>query len=516
MPVNRLMEAFRRGRKNRYGWITIGGHEDEDGKHSGGTHVFIGGGGNITKGPSALKGKSPDDLAKSLKSKPDHAPEARKVPDEQKANTGKTQLAPERKPETPKSSQPDTVSKDVGKTTETPKTEAKPAETPKTETPSEPKTPPIGGINPQPETAKPVATSGLQKSPGELAKSLRQPAAQPVAETPPAAQPPASETPQTPAEAAVPTEQPNVPGEAEASTETAAVPQGEKVSSGESMKLFNDHQRLAESEAARIVRANPSASFDDLKQEALLKLWEVSQKVTRGTEAQFPGFAQTAIRNHLASMGRGSIAQKRGAGQVKQMPEDFNAEEQAKGRKGSSPEAVHKAVAELKDPQHRFVLQAILDGRNVRDIGAEMGVSGPTVSRIAAAAKELLRDSELYERIIVALDEKTRYDYGPRHQPPKRLEGAVARLEALAAYAGEIDDEALEDEVEGIAREFSAEDLKDIAKKFGVKGSISTKAKTLERLLDKVMGKERHEHEPRERKSEDLVSLLERILKEDS
>ncbi len=79
-----------------------------------------------------------------------------------------------------------------------------------------------------------------------------------------------------------------------------------------------------------------------------------------------------------------------------------------------------------------------------------------------------------------------RYEYGPRHSPPKRIDGAVARLEALAEYAGEIDDEAIEDEVVGIAREFSAADLKEIARKFGVKGGINTKAKTLDKLLAKV------------------------------
>src|ERR1019366_6621033 len=91
--------------------------------------------------------------------------------------------------------------------------------------------------------------------------------------------------------------------------------------------------------------------------------------------------------------------------------------------------------------------------------------------------------------IAVCAEIRDRFEYGPRHQPPKRIEGAVARLEALASFAGEIDEEALEDEVTGIAREFSAEDLKEIAKKFGIKKGIGTKAATLDSLLAKVCEK---------------------------
>ena len=69
--------------------------------------------------------------------------------------------------------------------------------------------------------------------------------------------------------------------------------------------------------------------------------------------------------------------------------------------------------------------------------------------------------------------QKSRNEYGPRHQPPKRIEGAVARLEALLEFSDDIDDEALENEVKGIAREFDAADFKEIARKFGVKRDAS-------------------------------------------
>lgn len=78
--------------------------------------------------------------------------------------------------------------------------------------------------------------------------------------------------------------------------------------------------------------------------------------------------------------------------------------------------------------------------------------------------------------------------HAPRHQAPKRLDGAVARLEALLEYREEIDEEALEDEVRGIAREFDAADLKEIARKFGVKRGLATKLAALEKILAKVCG----------------------------
>ncbi len=66
------------------------------------------------------------------------------------------------------------------------------------------------------------------------------------------------------------------------------------------------------------------------------------------------------------------------------------------------------------------------------------------------------------------------------------MEGAVVRLAALAEYSEDIPVDDLEAEVEGIAREFDAADLKEIAKKFGIKRGIGTKAKTLAKLLEKV------------------------------
>jgi len=78
--------------------------------------------------------------------------------------------------------------------------------------------------------------------------------------------------------------------------------------------------------------------------------------------------------------------------------------------------------------------------------------------------------------------------HAPRHQAPKRLDGAVARLEALLEYRDEIDEEALESEVRGIASEFDAKELKEIARKFGVKRGLATKLAALEKILAKVCG----------------------------
>jgi ATP-dependent Lon protease len=46
------------------GWVTMGGHTNEDGEHSGGTHVFIGAGGKIERGPAHMVGKKPSELGK--------------------------------------------------------------------------------------------------------------------------------------------------------------------------------------------------------------------------------------------------------------------------------------------------------------------------------------------------------------------------------------------------------------------------------------------------------------------
>jgi hypothetical protein len=100
------------------------------------------------------------------------------------------------------------------------------------------------------------------------------------------------------------------------------------------------------------------------------------------------------------------------------------------------------------------------------------------------AKDHLTEDDEYYDK----LEKIEKPSHAPRHQAPKRLDGAVARLEALLEYRDEIDEEALEDEVRGIAREFDASDLKEIARKFGVKRGLATKLVALEKILAKVCG----------------------------
>lgn len=89
------------------------------------------------------------------------------------------------------------------------------------------------------------------------------------------------------------------------------------------------------------------------------------------------------------------------------------------------------------------------------------------------------------------MNRSQRYEYGPRHQPPKRIEGAVARLEALRDHGDDIPEEALADEVEGIAREFDADELKQIARDFGIDTGLGTKAITVMKIFQEVCGKKK-------------------------
>lgn len=52
-----------------FGWVTIGGKEEDGKKHAGGTPVEIGKGGVIDKGPQELKGKDVDDLGETSSKK---------------------------------------------------------------------------------------------------------------------------------------------------------------------------------------------------------------------------------------------------------------------------------------------------------------------------------------------------------------------------------------------------------------------------------------------------------------
>jgi len=88
-------------------------------------------------------------------------------------------------------------------------------------------------------------------------------------------------------------------------------------------------------------------------------------------------------------------------------------------------------------------------------------------------------------------DPKQRHSYGPRHMPPKRIEGAVARLEALRDHSDDIPEEALADEVDCIAREFDADELKTIARDFGIDSGLGTKAITVMKIFQRVCSKKK-------------------------
>jgi hypothetical protein len=75
------------------GWVTIGKKgEDKDGKH-GGTHVFIGSGGKIQKGPSHMVGKTPGDLKHEITAKHASDPRPSKTPRGNKPATDTTKTS---------------------------------------------------------------------------------------------------------------------------------------------------------------------------------------------------------------------------------------------------------------------------------------------------------------------------------------------------------------------------------------------------------------------------------------
>lgn len=643
-------------------WVTIGSQEGEDGKKTGGTPVFIKGD-KITKGPAGTVGKSPSDLANHFKRKPD----------EQKSNRAKTQLAP----------------------TNTPGQAAKTQLAPEPKAPEKPAHEPPAKAPDAPRSVMRAVAKSL-KSPDELAKSLKKP-----------------ESSQQPAAPSQP-----------------AAPAAQKVSSGEAMKLFNSidtdpqtgYPMIVMKEVAAIMARNPSASKDDLLQEGTMAMWKAASNVQVGREKEFPGLAQSAVKNHFASLYRSQKAVKRGMDKTKSMGEEFDAADREPARDLSeASEELKDAIGKLS-PDHQTIINGMMGGRNYVQIGQELGGwSKASVSRewdkirkilgsqiesyakprddhdqyirhapIAAevwheilaqsyqygpraadfvravmtamdhtdsqweaimqgrraflsgryekekrthefsstqfnldgvvakkirAMSDSIPDSVLTEEgredephitvkfglnidnadevakvvrnfgpvkvrltttkifparpesrpgkesqdvvyvavesedlhrlnkliadsiectdthpsyiphvclayvkpgmgqkyvgmmaadgdemtftelvfsdksrdhITIPLESKRRHEYGPRHSPPKRIEGAIARLEALRDFSHDIDESELESEVDTIAREFSADDLKDVARGFGVEGGIANKAECVAKILKRV------------------------------
>jgi DNA-directed RNA polymerase specialized sigma24 family protein len=253
------------------------------------------------------------------------------------------------------------------------------------------------------------------------------------------------------------------------------------------------------------------------------------------------GLASTVAQRAAKDFMTRKSAKLGSEGKMKQIPENHNPADKRTSGDMENMNAMHEAIGNMQG-EHKAVIQSVLNGNTTDQIAEELGIDRSKAHRLKTQAIEALREvlsrnewhgeknryavqgpilPQVWDEIIKQSQQfgimgstfvrcvmeamrtsdsqyeaimkgrqmflsGQRYEYGPRHSPPKRLDGAVARLEALAEYAGEIDDEALEDEVTGIAREFSAEDLKEVARKFGIKRGIGTKAKTLASLLEKV------------------------------
>lgn len=317
--------------------------------------------------------------------------------------------------------------------------------------------------------------------------------------------------------------------------------------SGEALQLFSslpadgEGNPIASAKAVKkaaswVKRGTPE--YEDMIQIANVAILDAFNKGQVPNDPE--GFAVTSAYRKLIDAHEGETAQKRGSGKVKQMPAEFDAPQ--KTGKGPTSNDIQEAVGKL-DQEQQTIVQGMLAGKGGAEIAAELGISGPTLSRRWQEAKKILGPALAYQiegdktrysrstpirpevwaeilnqarqygpmgpEFIRSVMEQMagsesqwdaitagrqaylthgsqRHEYGPRHQPVKRIDGAVARLEALLEYAEHIGESDLQDEVEGIAREFVADDLKQIAKAFGIKRGISTKAAVVESLLAKI------------------------------
>ncbi len=523
-----MLSAFGGGLKN-YDDPEIDDDESRNAKTGDHTH-YARQPGIWAPGPNAnWKLKSPDALAKSL-------PHAGKGQVAQHRNDSATKTAPEPKANTP-------LPKSNELKLPTQKDEVK--SSPKDEVKSSPK----NELAPQKRTTQLASRDELDAS-FPKASPTSAPSAEPAASagksasiTPDTAQPVASTADQT---GPKPDESPE-PDSAEAGDEDLA---SNRPITKDGMKIYNELQHTKSGYPLAVMgmvkKFKPAidvAKLDwkDLAQSASLR---IGQQFSVTPPKDKENMAMTIASRSILMDIRKEETQKGGKGRKKQMDDEFEAAQPASSKeKGSvDTESVQEGVNSLPEKEKKVAI-ALMSGETGKAIASRLGVSPASVTRIQQKLAEMLggdeskfrhakpddkdryihsiilpeiwqeiltqsrqygiRAPEFIRSVMEAMEHSDgqyeaiikgrqaflggmRYEYGPRHSPPKRIDGAVARLEALLEYADDIDEESLENEVHDIAREFDAADLKDIARKFGVKRGLATKMIALEKILEKV------------------------------
>ncbi len=166
------------------------------------------------------------------------------------------------------------------------------------------------------------------------------------------------------------------------------------------MRLFEDHTPLALTIAGGFKRRLPShIAFDDVRAAAMGGLWDAVRK--NPDCGHFPQYASMrikgAIRDDLRTkdwMSRAS--RKRGDGlrvflteELPSVASDYDIEAHVDAARDLA--AVMSALSLLPDRMRHIVVSHHMEGRDLRSIGAELGISEPRVCQIKMEGLSRLR-----------------------------------------------------------------------------------------------------------------------------
>jgi RNA polymerase sigma factor (sigma-70 family) len=192
--------------------------------------------------------------------------------------------------------------------------------------------------------------------------------------------------------------------------------------------------------------------------------------------------ASNALKDKLRREGSGIQGKTRQFGETEEGKSEADT---IPGRESSSDQdelmaETDKAIDELPDERTQKIMRGLLAEKKKGDLATELGISNAMVTKLYQQGLEQIRQ---------IVHSKHSYEYGPRHQPHKRIDGAVARLEALRDCAADIDEEALAEEIDDIAREFMLDEFKEICRAFGIKSGLRTKTAAVMLVFDRVKRK---------------------------
>jgi RNA polymerase sigma factor (sigma-70 family) len=276
--------------------------------------------------------------------------------------------------------------------------------------------------------------------------------------------------------------------------------QPEKLTDEQKSQMLADNEDLAIGMAYKKAKQG-YGEVDDLAQEANIAMLQAADAWDE-SKGPFKNFASRAINNRFTDILR---AKQRRPQQ--QMPESFDAEQP---RADTRSDDLHAAIAKLPEAE-RSIIGKLLEGQTVEQIGEALGQHKSTVSRAATKARATLKEL-LSSQSYAEFEEKLRYADGRsseyRRSHSKTVEHALERLSEIPEDAT---DEEVEAVIAAIAKQFTVDELKELAREYGVTGS--TKGKLIDGLIEKCV-KEKETYESQEEKAyyDECRAALEKYL----